>query len=123
MTFLIVDDSQRFRDSVSRYIRSRIPNHHTIYEAGDGEAAAKLYGEVHPDWVLMDIAMEPVDGLTGSRAILRADPHARIVILTNYDESAYREAAKGAGTVGFVLKEDLTELLTILSSHPTRGTS
>jgi two-component system chemotaxis response regulator CheY len=123
MTFLVVDDSQRFRASVSRYLRSGFPDHPTILEASDGEAAAKLYGEVHPDWVLMDIAMEPVDGLSGSRAILQADPNAKIIILTNYDEPAYREAAKSAGILAFVLKEHLTDLLPILSSQSVRGSA
>ena len=117
MTFLIADDNHRFRESVTRYILTKIPDHHTIYEAGDGAEAATLYEQVHPDWVLMDIAMEPMDGLASSRAILNAHPDAKIVILTNYDDVRYRQAANEAGTSAFVLKEHLADLLTILSPH------
>ena len=123
MTFLIADDNQRFRESVSRYILSNIPDHHKIFEASDGGEAAALYGRVLPDWVLMDIAMEPMDGLTGSRNILQEHPEARIIILTNYNDPDYRTAAKEAGVAAFVLKERLIELLSILSPQSKRGSS
>lgn len=123
MTILIADDNQRFRQSVTRYLQSKIPDHHTICEARDGGEAALLYERIHPDWVLMDIAMEPVDGLAGSRAILSAHPEAKIIILTNYDDPDYRNAAKQAGTVAFILKDHLADLLTILPPQPTRGAS
>jgi DNA-binding NarL/FixJ family response regulator len=121
MTFLIADDNQRFRTSVFRYIHSRIPDHHTIVEASDGGEAAALYGQTHPDWVLMDVAMEPVDGLTGSRIILREHPEARIIILTNYNDPDYRAAAEDAGITAFVLKEHLNDLISIISPHSNRG--
>jgi DNA-binding NarL/FixJ family response regulator len=123
MTFLIADDNQRFRKSVSRYLHTKIPDHHTIFEASDGGEAAAMYEQARPDWTLMDIAMEPMDGLAGSRAILRAHPEARIIILTNYNDPDYRAAAKEVGVSAFVLKERLIDLLTILSPHHTRGPS
>lgn len=123
MVFLIADDSQRFRKSVSRCILSGIPDHHTIVEASDGGEAATLYGKVRPDWVLMDIAMEPVDGLTGARTILGRYPDAKIVILTNYNDPDYRAAAEQAGVAAFILKERLIDLMAILSPQSTRGSS
>jgi len=123
MTFLIADDNQRFRESVSRYILSRIPDHHRIFEASDGGEAAALYGRILPDWVLMDIAMEPVDGLTGSRTILKEHPEAKIIILTNYNDPDYRAAATEAGTAAFVLKEHLLDLISIISPQSNRGAS
>lgn len=115
MTFLIVDDNQRFRQSVVRYILTNIPDHHTVHEAANGLEAVEQYEQTHPDWVLMDIAMEPMDGLTSSRTILEAHPEAKIVILTSYDNDRYRDVARKAGTKGFVMKERLVDLITILS--------
>ncbi len=123
MTFLIADDSRSFRQSLMRYILARMPNHHTIYEASDGGEAVALYEQIHPDWVFMDIAMEPMDGLSGSRRILSAHPDARIIILTNYGDAGYRDAAKKAGISAFVLKEHLADLFTILSPPSTRDGS
>ena len=117
MTFLIAEDSQRMRDSIKRTILSSLPNHHTIHEATDGGAAIELYERAHPDWVLMDIQMKPIDGLVASRTILAAHPDAKIIILTNYDDSGYRRAAKALGTRGFILKEHLSEIPIILSEN------
>jgi DNA-binding NarL/FixJ family response regulator len=83
MTFLIAEDNGRMRESITRFIASKIPDQHTIYEASDGGEAIDLYERVRPDWVLMDIKMEPIDGLVTSRTILAAHPEARIIILTN----------------------------------------
>ncbi len=121
MKFLIADDSQPFRRSVSRFILSKIPDHHRFFEAADGGQAAALYPSIHPDWVLMDVAMEPVDGLEGSRTILRDHPGARIIIVTNYDDPDYRDAAKAAGTRAYVLKEHLLDLIPIISPQSKRG--
>jgi DNA-binding NarL/FixJ family response regulator len=115
MTFLIAEDNQRMRESIKRAILSKLPNHHTIHEAADGGAAIQLYEQAHPDWVLMDIQMEPVDGLVASKTILASHPDAKIIILTNYDDSGYRQAAKELGTRAFILKEHLNEIPGILS--------
>ncbi len=117
MTFLIAEDSQRMRESIKRTILNKLPNHHTIHEAADGGAAIEMYEQSNPDWVLMDIQMEPIDGLVASRTILAAHPDAKIIILTNYDDSGYRRAAKQMGTRAFVLKEHLNEIPVILSRY------
>jgi YesN/AraC family two-component response regulator len=118
MTFLIAEDNSRMRDSIKRFILGRMPDHHTVYEATDGAEAIALYDRVHPDWVLMDVQMEPVDGLDASRAIKSAHPEAKIIILTSFDDAGYRKAAKEAGTSGFILKEHLSDLIKLLSQYP-----
>jgi NarL family two-component system response regulator LiaR len=120
MIFLIAEDSSRMRASIKQFISTRIPNHHTVYEASDGRSAVDLYERAHPDWVLMDIRMEPIDGLAASRTILAAHPDAKIIILTNYDDERYRSAAKEAGVRAFLLKEHLNEVQAILT-HDLNG--
>jgi two-component system response regulator DegU len=114
MVFLIAEDSSRMRASIKHFLSTRIPNHHTIYEAADGGEAIDIYEKSHPDWVLMDIMMEPGDGLSASKAIITAHPDAKIIILTNYDDDHYRKAAKDAGTRAFILKEHLSEIPAML---------
>jgi DNA-binding NarL/FixJ family response regulator len=118
MTVLIAEDNLRMRESIRRAILSGLPNHHTIYEASDGGSAIELYERTQPDWVLMDVMMEPVDGLVASRAILAAHPQAKIIILTNYDDAGYRKAAKELGTRAFILKEHLGQIPILLSEQP-----
>src|SRR5262249_27502321 len=86
-----------------------------ISECDDGAAACSIYGELRPDWVLMDIDLGQVNGITATRRIKAEYPEARVVIVTNYDDRPLREAAKVAGACGYVLKEDLFALLRILT--------
>jgi DNA-binding NarL/FixJ family response regulator len=123
MIFLIAEDNARMRESIKAYLRTKIPNHHTIHEGADGSEAIEIYGRVHPDWVLMDIAMEPMDGLTASREIFAQHPDAKIIILTSYNEARYRIAAKEAGAKAFVLKEHLGDILSIILPQVSHGSS
>jgi DNA-binding NarL/FixJ family response regulator len=122
MIFLIAEDNRRMRESIRRFLSSKIPNHHTIYEATNGSEAIDLYERIRPDWVLMDIMMDRVDGLSATRTIVAAHPNARIIILTNYDDAGYRKAAQEARARAYVLKEHLSEIPTILSAHMNGGT-
>jgi len=122
MIFLIAEDNRRMREYIKRFLSSRVPDHHTIYEAASGSEAIDLYERIRPDWVLMDIMMEPVDGLSAARIIMAAHPDARIIILTNYDDAAYRRAAEESQVRAFVLKEHLSEIPAILSEHLNGGT-
>ena len=117
MKFLIAEDSSRMRESIKRFLTSNIPEGHTFYEASDGCEAVEIYDRVCPDWVLMDIEMEPMDGLVASKAILTSDPGAKIIILTNFDDAGYRKAARQVGTIAFVSKEHLAELSVIVSTY------
>jgi len=86
----------------------------TFFERDDGIQALAAYREHNPDWVLMDLHLKKMDGLTATGQIKSAFPEARIVIVTNYDDVVLREAATNAGACGYVLKENLLELRALL---------
>jgi DNA-binding NarL/FixJ family response regulator len=113
--FLIADDNARMRESIKRYVSGKIPDHHTIFEAANGADAIMQYERVRPDWVLMGIMMEPVDGLIATRTIRKAHPDARIIVLTTEEDARFRKAAMEAGARAFVLKDHLDEIPMILS--------
>jgi DNA-binding NarL/FixJ family response regulator len=77
-----------------------------VGEAGDGDEAVRLTGELRPDIVLMDIRMPGVDGLTAARTIAREQSlsNVRIVILTTFDLDEYVFEALRAGASGFLVK-------------------
>jgi two-component system response regulator DegU len=86
-----------------------------IIERGDGAEALPAYTKHGPDWVLMDINLPKVDGISATRQIIAAYPQARIMIVTNYDDTYLREAARSAGACEYVLKQDLIDIRRILS--------
>ena len=107
MTVLIVEDNA----SVRRLLRRAVQQVATaIWECGDGVEALAAYSEYRPDFVLMDVRMPILDGLSATRQIRKADPQARIIIVTDCDDEDMRAAASKAGASGYVLKQDLTTL-------------
>ena len=83
----------------------------------DGQQAVELYAQLQPDLVLMDISMEHVDGLAATAQIKARFPKARIMILSQYDDPNLRAAADRAGACGYILKENLLDVPTIIEAH------
>ncbi len=81
-----------------------------IYECVDGTRALEAFLRHRPDWVLMDIKMPGLDGISASIQISRADPESKIVIVTDYDDERLRVAARHAGARVYVSKERLLDL-------------
>src|SRR5580658_2573305 len=104
---LIVDDCAEMRHAIRSMVNDRAEE---ILEAEDGEAAIAAYLLHKPDWVTMDIAMRPMDGLTAVRKIRSHNPLARIVMITGHDTKAFWEAARQAGATDYVRKDDLANI-------------
>ena len=118
LSLLIVEDSAPVR----RLIKSVVADlADTIYECADGVDAIAAYSRHQPDFVLMDIRMSPMDGIAATRQIMKAHPEARIIIVTDYDEVDLREAAKRAGAIGYVLKDNLLDLISFLKAQAPRS--
>jgi len=107
VTILIVDDNAAIR----RLIRRAISHLATaVYECADGADAMSAYSECQADLIFMDIRMPRLDGLAATKQIMRAHPSARIVIVTDYDEEQIKIAALEVGAMGYVLKDNLSDL-------------
>jgi CheY-like chemotaxis protein len=111
MKLLIVDDSQPMRAELKHFLGDLAEE---IAECDDGSQALAVYAEQQPDWVLMDIMMKEVDGLTATRQLKTSFPDARIMIVTGYDDVDLRVAAQSAGACGYVTKDNLQEVRRIL---------
>jgi len=115
LKLLIVEDSAPVR----RLIKSVVADlAEEIYECANGTEALTEYSRYQPDFVLMDIRMSLMDGIAATRQIRKADPGARIIIVTDYDQIDLREAAKRAGAIGYVVKDNLLDLVSFLKAQP-----
>jgi two-component system response regulator NreC len=76
-----------------------------VGEAEDGRQAVARALELHPDVVLMDIAMPDLSGFDATRRILQADAKAKVIILTMYEEEEVINRCLAAGAAGYVLKD------------------
>jgi CheY-like chemotaxis protein len=113
---LIVDDNKEVR----RLLLSLLGDLESDFrECEDGDEAIEAYKRNRPDWVLMDIAMGRMSGLTATRRITEIDPQARIIIVSNYGDEALQRAAREAGACGYVMKENLMQVREIIKGVPT----
>ena len=100
---LLSDDHQLFRQGLRRLIESE-RDLQVIGEASDGLEVQRLFEELRPDVVLMDVSMPIVDGISAAREIVRQWPDARIVMLSMHTQEGHLFQALQAGAVGYVLK-------------------
>jgi NarL family two-component system response regulator LiaR len=110
ISVLIADDHPLVRDSIS-YLLQGHNDFEVVAQAGDGEEAVKLVGELSPDVVIMDIEMPKVDGLEATRQIKSSHPQAAVLALTIHDDEEFVEAMLEAGAAGYLLKSAYGEEL------------
>lgn len=85
--------------------------------ANSGGAALDLAAREHPDAIVLDLAINGVDGLGILPILRRIVPEARIIVFTGHDDPQLREQAMDAGASAWVLKGgDLANLLDELSA-------
>ena len=100
---LVVDDHPLFRQGVVASLSAE-PDLAVVGEAGSGEEAQKLAGDLLPDVLLMDITMPGAGGITAARQINASWPVVRIIMLTVSEDQDNLMAALKAGARGYVLK-------------------
>jgi CheY-like chemotaxis protein len=113
MKLLIVEDNAGMRRLIKSVV-SGIADE--VAECDDGAGALEAYTNFHPDWVLMDIQMPNVDGITATQNIKNSFPDANICVITDHSDQKTIDAAYKAGANDFVLKENLFSVSQILRS-------
>lgn len=115
---LCVDDHPLVREGIAALINAQ-PDMTVVASAESGEQAIALFRSVKPEVTLLDLRLPRLSGLDTIRAIRRADPEAKIIVVTMYsgEENVYRALEAGAAT--YLLKDALPEDLanTIRSVH------
>lgn len=106
---LLADDDALVRRSLRTLIEAD-PALRVVGEATDGAEAAALYLSLKPDIALLDIRMQPVDGLEGGARILSADRKARVLFLTTFADDEYIIRALRMGASGYILKHRFENL-------------
>ncbi|MEU4447665.1 response regulator transcription factor [Actinosynnema sp. NPDC050801] len=101
---LIVDDQALFREALATLLEVQ-PEIEVVGEAGDGEQAVRLCGELAPEVVLMDLRMPVLDGIAATNRLRVEQPGVRVLALTTFDDDADVFAALRAGAVGYLLKD------------------
>jgi DNA-binding NarL/FixJ family response regulator len=119
---LLADDHAIMREGL-RLVLAAEPNIEVIGEAEDGRQAVDLVAHLHPDVVVMDIAMPRLNGLDATRQIRDHFPEVQVVILTMHENRAYFLQIARAGAAGCVLKRSMGKELVTAIESAARGES
>ena len=101
---LVVDDHPIVRRGVSALL-AKVDGIEVVGEAGDGAEAIDMAKALNPNVILMDLVMPHVDGIEAIRQITRAQPAARILVLTSFAGDDKVFPAIKAGALGYLLKD------------------
>jgi len=103
---LLADDHSLLREGL-RLLLERQPEFAVVGEAGDGREAVRLAEELHPDVVVMDIAMPELNGIEATLRIVNGLPRTSVLILSMHHDESYVARALKAGARGYLLKDSL----------------
>jgi DNA-binding NarL/FixJ family response regulator len=106
---LVVDDHAVVRRGLLAFLDSE-PDLEVVGEAEGGAQALELLARLasegrEPDVVLMDLKMEPLDGIESTRQIRSRHSEVDVVALTSFGEDERVHAALEAGASGYLLKD------------------
>lgn len=100
---MLADDHQLLRSGIKLLLQLQ-PGIEVVGEAADGWEAIKLFEQLRPDILLLDISLPGIDGLDCLQEIRGRYPEAKIIMLTMHDAEYYVKRAMQAGAAGYLHK-------------------
>lgn len=113
ITILIAEDEE----SNFLLLKTILKRHCNILHAKTGKELLEIYKEKSADLILMDIKMPEMNGIEALREIRKFDTEIPVIMQSAYAFENDMEAARQAGSNGFVTKPiNIKELKSVLSS-------
>ena len=110
ITVLLAEDHTVVREGL-RALLEADGDIKVIGEAATGRQALELVKQLHPEVVVMDIAMPVLNGMEATRQILKAAANTRVLILSAHNDEAYVEQVTRLGAAGYLLKQTSAHIL------------
>jgi len=101
---LLADDHAMVRQGF-RMILAAQSDMEIVGEAGNGRETVELAEQLHPDVVVMDVAMPELNGIEATRRLAVSAPRTRVLALSMYKDSVYVREILRAGARGYLLKD------------------
>ena len=105
---VIVDDHQMVRETWKMLLQ-RDNRLQVIGECASGEEAIAMAQAVHPDIMLMDINMYPMNGFEATKEISKLYPEIKIIGVSINNQPSYAKNMLLAGAKGYVTKNSTRE--------------
>ena len=94
-TIIVVDDSPFASKQIKDIVEEN--GYEVIGYAKNGEDGIKMYEELHPDIVILDIIMPGIDGIETAQILLKNDPDATILMLSSLCDSGTVDEVRSIG--------------------------
>lgn len=107
---LLVDDHAVVRMGFKMLIEAE-DDITVIGEAESGEVAIKLFQELKPDIIVMDITMPGIGGIEAIDRIMAKDKNTKILVLSAHEDSVHPKRVLNAGAMGYLTKRSAAEEL------------
>ena len=107
---LIVDDHDAVRRALCERVHASF-GQFRLREAGTVDDALKIVETEQVDIVLMDFRLPGLDGVDGTRMVMERSPRTSVIMVSVFDDSSHRSAARKAGAKAFVSKRAISREL------------
>jgi len=104
ITVLLADDNKVVRTEF-REILEFEDDFEVVGEAKNGKEAVAMVEKLRPALVLMDAVMPLLNGFQATSQILKANPAAKVLILSAHGDDAYVTGAVNSGAMGYLIKQ------------------
>ncbi|MBL4638273.1 MAG: DNA-binding response regulator [Gammaproteobacteria bacterium] len=108
-TILVVDDHPIVRAGVRQLIQ-QIPSA-SVEEAETGEEGYRLFQELYPDMVILDITLPGIGGLEVLRRIRANRENAKVLMFSMHEDPVFASRAMQAGARGYITKNNAADHL------------
>ncbi len=108
---ILADDHQLMRKSWGVLLMEN-NNFLVIAECNNGEEAIEKTATLHPDIILMDINMSPINGFDATKIIAQQYPQTKVIGLSSNSHLGYATKLIKLGAKGYITKTSSLEELT-----------
>jgi DNA-binding NarL/FixJ family response regulator len=109
ITILVIDDHPIVRAGCRQLIQ-RIPSTKVV-EAETGEEGYRLFQELYPDMVLLDITLPGIGGLEVLRRMRANRENAKVLMFSMHEDPVFASRAMQAGAKGYITKNNAADHL------------
>jgi len=107
---ILIDDHAVVREGYRRLLE-RTADISVVAEASSGEEAYRLFCDLRPDVVVMDVNLTGMSGIEATRRIIAREPQARVLVFSMHESALFGSRALQAGARGYVTKASAPEVL------------
>src|SRR5476649_1940591 len=122
ITVLLAEDNKNFRKSLKFLIESD-GDIEVVGEAKNGSEAVRLTRSLHPEVIVMDIAMPLLNGLQATLQIMEISPATRVLIISAHPDPEYIKQAVLLGASGYLIKQSSSQVLAHAIREVIKGNS